>query len=110
MGYYQTLASTLDAERNMEIWEHSRRYLDNAREALAQAAQAGQVWVRFATAKALEALEEGEEVDLNEVWLDLLLAGPDDEWSGRSGDVRRAFYGGMLSEVSRLRDLITRGW
>lgn len=60
---------------------------------------------RLTVARQINALKDNPDA-LDEAFTRLLLRGADDGWSGRTNDVRRAYFDGVRSEVEDFKN----GW
>lgn len=87
-------------EANGGTRHSAEHYVNLAKQIHDEAEQAGHRHI-YALAALLHKRGEQPVVILAEVTNDLA-NGPDDTWSGRSGDVRRAYYDGMRQAAKRI--------
>lgn len=100
------LYAVLDSqeERDAALWEEVKDWGNIASDAAQKAEEAGRLWVRTTTKYVIE--NGGDEATILNAWLILLISGPDDSWSGRGNDARRAYFDGVRDQI----DLLRREW
>lgn len=82
-------------------WAEVSGYERQADAVNAAARETGAIRVRAITASVIE--RGGSREDVMNTWLDMLVSGADDGWSGRTNDSKRSYFDGMRDEIREMR-------